>query len=544
MHPDHSRTKPYKFADIFKAGKYVFDVNAFHNSPPEGLETPSQLQSKSQGGLSESQVVTRIITFPTPPTAPPVPDSFDGLVQCLRNLQVNDPEYANTYARLVSFVPKPAVNNTVQTNNRAPCLFCKDSANIHLTRNCPVAQEYLKQSKISFVDSFWRWPSGARIRSDPQGFKHVVDSAQPPTSAALFFEVLPTTQTPTAMAASFIEEVQEDSAVQDAYKAYQLALAASKEKKSPGVVSTPTPTPVSGVASTSSMPVDKKVPQFQYKSKVEDSAMAQKVFDRIMEAPVMLTQGELLALAPEIRKLFVDGCKVNRIPVYAAASALAKKPTAATVLLTKGVPSYTSPIMELDIKIQGKHSEVGLYDCGSELVCISKVAAKEMGLPFSSDMQLHMRDANGGSRATFGIIENLQLDIGGVAVYVHAWIIKNAPYRVLLGRPFQIAAQADTEDVGETLVLQDPSRPGFKLRVPMRPHKNPPHSPPSCNVLLSQFATLTATSLSMLATTQTPNIITPLVASSIESGRVSDSLPTTTLLSVNLPFAGRYFRET
>ena len=85
-------------------------------------------------------------------------------------------------------------------------------------------------------------------------------------------------------------------------------------------------------------------------------------------------------------------------------------------------------------------------------------------------MQLHMRDANGGSRATFGIIENLQLDIGGVAVYVHAWIIKNALYRVLLGRPFQIAAQADTEDVGETLVLHDHSRPGFKLCVPMRPH--------------------------------------------------------------------------
>ena len=183
-------------------------------------------------------------------------------------------------------------------------------------------------------------------------------------------------------------------------------------------------------------------------------------------------------MAPEIRKLFVDGCKVNRIPVYAAASALTETPTAATVLLTKGVPSYTSPIMELDIKIQGKHSEVGLYDCGSELVCISEVAAKEMGLPFSSDMQLHMRDANGGSRATFGIIENLQLDIGGVAVYMHAWIIKNTPYCVLFGRPFQIAVQADIEDVGEMLVLQDTSRPGFKLRVPMQPHKNPPHSPP------------------------------------------------------------------
>jgi len=88
----------------------------------------------------------------------------------------------------------------------------------------------------------------------------------------------------------------------------------------------------------------------------------------MMESPVMLTQGELLALAPEIRRLLDNGCKVNWIPAYSAALALVKTPAAVTVLLTKGEPSYTSPIMEIDIKIQGKHSKVGLYNCGLELV--------------------------------------------------------------------------------------------------------------------------------------------------------------------------------
>ncbi|KIJ51960.1 hypothetical protein M422DRAFT_99575, partial [Sphaerobolus stellatus SS14] len=101
-------------------------------------------------------------------------------------------------------------------------------------------------------------------------------------------------------------------------------------------------------------------------------------------------------------------------------------------------PLHTAAIMELDIKIQGKYSEVGIYDSGAELVCISETAAKEMGLPFSCDLQLNMRDANGGEKTTFGIIENLELVIGGISVYVHAWIIRNAPYRLLLGRPFQI----------------------------------------------------------------------------------------------------------
>lgn len=217
----------------------------------------------------------------------------------------------------------------------------------------------------------------------------------------------------------------------------------------------------------------------------------------------------------------------------------------ATALLTKAAPFYTAPIMEIDIKVEGKHLEIGLLDCGSELVCISEVAAKEMGLCFSSNMQLNMCDANGGSRVTFGVVENPQLDIGGIiSVFVHAWIIRNAPYQVLLGRPFQIAVQADTEDFGTTLVIQDPLRPGFKLHVPMQSHSKQPHAPLSCNFLVGEFATLTAASLSVLSMPQTSSLMALLVASSDSSGRVFNSLPTPILLSANSPFSGRYFQET
>ena len=130
--------------DVFGAGKYVFDVNAFHNSPPEGFEDPSQLQSMSQGNGTESQVIMRTVTSPAPPMSPSTSDSVDGLVQRLRNLHVNDPEYANTYARLVSIIPRLAGGNTFQGDSRTPCLFCKHQVNIHLARNCPIEQGYLK----------------------------------------------------------------------------------------------------------------------------------------------------------------------------------------------------------------------------------------------------------------------------------------------------------------------------------------------------------------------------------------------------------------
>jgi len=215
---------------------------------------------------------------------------------------VNYIEYANTYAGLVLHILRPVVNSAFQANPRTPCLFCKDPTNIHLTRISPVAQQYLKDNKISLVDGFWCWPSGARIQTH-HGFcpASVINNS---FFLSFFLKFCQCQQHLLQQQLIFIEEVQEESTVQDAYMVYQLILAVSKEKK-------PTPTPVSAATLTSLTHSEKKVPQFQYKSKVEDSPVAQKVFEIMMESPVTLSQGELPALAPDIQKLFVDGCKAN-----------------------------------------------------------------------------------------------------------------------------------------------------------------------------------------------------------------------------------------
>ena len=120
-----------------------------------------------------------------------------------------------------------------------------------------------------------------------------------------------------------------------------------------------------------------------------------------------------------------------------------------TGLLVTSAPVYLSPIMELPVKVAGQFNEVGLYDSGVELVCISKEAVKELNLPWNSDLKLNMRDANGGTRTNTSVVENLELTIAGISIFVHAWIIDKAPYHLLLGWPFQMAAQCDTEDVGK-----------------------------------------------------------------------------------------------
>jgi hypothetical protein len=49
-----------------------------------------------------------------------------------------------------------------------------------------------------------------------------------------------------------------------------------------------------------------------------------------------------------------------------------------------------------------------------------------------------MQSANGSHDESLGLVENLQLEIGGMKLHVQAHVIHNPAYNVLLGRPFDI----------------------------------------------------------------------------------------------------------
>lgn len=185
-----------------------------------------------------------------------------------------------------------------------------------------------------------------------------------------------------------------------------------------------------------------------------------------------MTLQEYLAGSPELRKLFVEDCKVNRIPVFQSATLAPTTTAQANAAITwQAIAPPSVPIREFDMYIQGKHLEV------AELVCISEQTVKDLGLAFTKDRQLSMRDANGGTKATYGIIENLEVKITDISVLLQAWIIQDAPYHLLLGRPFQKIGRIDTEQAGEILVMHDPLNPNHSIRIPTRPHNVPPGIP-------------------------------------------------------------------
>ncbi|KIJ46767.1 hypothetical protein M422DRAFT_249493 [Sphaerobolus stellatus SS14] len=109
--PDHPRSKAYRSTDVFRAGKYLFDVDTFDRNPPEGFAPPDS-ESKPQGGTSESkpqggsvEVMTRTVTLPDTPTSAPVSHNMEDLLLRIRSLNVRELEYAATYAKIQAASP-------------------------------------------------------------------------------------------------------------------------------------------------------------------------------------------------------------------------------------------------------------------------------------------------------------------------------------------------------------------------------------------------------------------------------------------------------
>src|SRR5713101_7697683 len=73
-----------------------------------------------------------------------------------------------------------------------------------------------------------------------------------------------------------------------------------------------------------------------------------------------------------------------------------------------------------------------------------------------------------------GCTEYLTMQVGGMLCKVHAHVVENAPFKLLLGRPFGHAVSSVIEDLpnGDVEVsVRDPTNPAPRVYIPARPRK-------------------------------------------------------------------------
>jgi len=91
-------------------------------------------------------------------------------------------------------------------------------------------------------------------------------------------------------------------------------------------------------------------------------------------------------------------------------------------------------------------TEAAVINSGSQIVAIRKDLADSLAMKPNPSATLEMEVANSATSWMLGCVEYLTLQIGNIPFKVHAHIIEDAPFQVLLGCPFQCIILSILED--------------------------------------------------------------------------------------------------
>ncbi|KAF8815694.1 hypothetical protein BYT27DRAFT_7079102, partial [Phlegmacium glaucopus] len=98
---------------------------------------------------------------------------------------------------------------------------------------------------------------------------------------------------------------------------------------------------------------------------------------------------------------------------------------------------FCTPLREIEVTLKGKATKWGLLDEGSEIVAVRKDLWEELGFEVNWQRLMMMQATNGSREAMEGCAEYLELVVGDITTWVHAYVVPNAPFKLLLGRPWQ-----------------------------------------------------------------------------------------------------------
>ncbi|KAF4615744.1 hypothetical protein D9613_012408 [Agrocybe pediades] len=431
--------------------------------------------------------------------------------------------------------PPPNTTNTYRPNSQPrqrtnDCAFCSDPN--HYQNNCPKATEYIQKGLCTRNnENFIVLPNGLRVspriapgrnimeridnwnRSNPPsniqtvssnfvGAEYVVPSVQEPLNWAM----------PSTVAFSGIEEVEDDvvplsTSELEELEVMEALIAQTQEKvdktrrKAQGLKGTGGPAagtrsaaaakPVAPTVvkpkpqdSTSSKPTPNtaSAPQYKYSTPIEDAKLINNVLNRALDVPITLTNRELLALAPDVRKQVKELITTKRTPTNGNPLVLAhvdSQETDPVEVFMAGLPDredgvitakHTEELRSIDVVIEGITVE-GVCDTGSQIVCLRKDVWEKISIPVRSDHVMLIESANESTNSTLGLLHNLKIVIGGYDFFVQAQVVEHAPYEMLLGLPLLTYTESALKlfkDGSMHVTFTDPNT-GIVVTTPTRP---------------------------------------------------------------------------
>jgi hypothetical protein len=119
--------------------------------------------------------------------------------------------------------------------------------------------------------------------------------------------------------------------------------------------------------------------------------------------------------------------------------------------------------------VNNARREECIFDEGSQVCSASEAAAKNLGISWDPDVTIGLQSSNRTTARTLGLARNVPIRCGdGVTAYVQLHIVRDAAYKLLLGRPFLSVMSAQSHnhtDGSHKMTLSDPNT-GRRVVVP------------------------------------------------------------------------------
>ena len=220
----------------------------------------------------------------------------------------------------------------------------------------------------------------------------------------------------------------------------------------PGAPAGPPPRP-QGPLKPTAMPPPKphpEEPKNRYHAAIENTAKASDLLQRALDTQMTISTREFLATSVDARKQLKDLVTAKKV-----SSNLLEEEPVDSYLSSFGVPS--SPPLSLDVykfaatsptaaaslplrtitlKFGDRVEAECILDGGAQIIVMRKDIWEQLGTPITANKASAMESANAGTTYTLGLVENQLVTMGTFSFYLQIQIVEDAPFEVLLGRPF------------------------------------------------------------------------------------------------------------
>lgn len=262
-------------------------------------------------------------------------------------------------------------------------------------------------------------------------------------------------------------------------------------------------------------------PAYKTLPPIHNPTIALEVYQRSMEAPITITQRELLSLSPEVRSQVRDATTTRRIPNNPPATSTQTAlrfeeeplddPTAndlteamhsrrycehrhipppGSIILPDPIERYyrslrgeepdperlviakeSSAVRSIFAVIDSTRKKECILDPGCQIIAMADDVCHDLALVYDPTIRLNMQSANGSTDWSLGLARNVPFTIGSITLYMQVHIISSPAYDILLGRPFDILTESIVRNFAnedQTITITDPNT-GKRYTIPTFP---------------------------------------------------------------------------